>query len=113
MKIFILTILGLLFSVQANTYYHSEKYESSLNKTKVHKRKRAANETVNIHIFAHTHDDVGWLKTVDQYYTGSDQADQHAEVNLVITTVVDELQKNPDRKFTYVEIKFFSMWWDL
>jgi alpha-mannosidase len=30
----------------------------------------------------------------------------------VITTVVDQLLKNPDRKFTYVEIKFFSMWWD-
>jgi Glycosyl hydrolases family 38 N-terminal domain len=25
---------------------------------------------------------------------------------------VNELIKNPDRKFTYVEMKFFSMWWD-
>jgi alpha-mannosidase len=31
---------------------------------------------------------------------------------LILSTTVQELLKNPARKFTYVEMKFFSMWWE-
>jgi len=66
---------------------------------------------LNIHIIAHTHDDVGWLKTVDQYYMGSNQSIQDAGVQYIIDGVIDGLLANPERKFMYVEIAFFSRWW--
>lgn len=31
---------------------------------------------LNVHLVAHSHDDVGWLKTVDQYYVGSNNSIQ-------------------------------------
>lgn len=31
---------------------------------------------LNVHLVSHSHDDVGWLKTVDQYYVGSNNSIQ-------------------------------------
>lgn len=39
---------------------------------------------INVHIVPHTHDDVGWLKTVDQYYYGSNNGQQLASVQYVL-----------------------------
>jgi len=35
-----------------------------------------------------------------------------SNVRSILTTVTAELQKNPARRFTYVEIAFFAIWWD-
>ena len=64
-----------------------------------------------MHLISHTHDDVGWRKTVDEYFTGSRADIDYSDVEMILTTVVDELLKDPAKKFTYVEMKFFSMWW--
>lgn len=64
-----------------------------------------------VHLIPHTHDDIGWLKTQDMYYTGTNNKVQVAQVHLILTNVVNELMKDPRRKFTYVEMGFFSMWW--
>ena len=36
---------------------------------------------------------------------------QHASVQYILDTVVDELQKDPNRTFIYVEMAFFVRWW--
>ncbi|XP_047001000.1 lysosomal alpha-mannosidase-like [Schistocerca americana] len=66
---------------------------------------------INIHIIPHSHDDVGWLKTVDQYYYGLKQNVQLAKVKDIIDTALDELEKNSDRRFIYVETAFLWKWW--
>uniref|UniRef100_A0A3P9MSJ1 Alpha-mannosidase n=2 Tax=Poecilia reticulata TaxID=8081 RepID=A0A3P9MSJ1_POERE len=66
---------------------------------------------LNVHLVPHTHDDVGWLKTVDQYFYGDRNNIQHAGVQYILDSVVDQLLKNPDRRFIYVETGFFYRWW--
>uniref|UniRef100_A0A8C5D4K4 Lysosomal alpha-mannosidase n=1 Tax=Gouania willdenowi TaxID=441366 RepID=A0A8C5D4K4_GOUWI len=36
---------------------------------------------------------------------------QHAGVQYILDSVVDQLLKNPDRRFIYVETAFFYRWW--
>lgn len=74
---------------------------------------KGANELdeVTVHLIMHSHDDVGWLKTVDQYYAGQRNDIQPARVQFIIDSVMEALEKNPRRKFIYVEIAFFWRWW--
>ncbi|KAL0281361.1 UNVERIFIED_CONTAM: hypothetical protein PYX00_002368 [Menopon gallinae] len=66
---------------------------------------------LNVHLVPHTHDDVGWLKTVDQYYYGSLSRVQNAGVQYILDSVVRELAHDPNKKFIYVETAFFWKWW--
>ncbi|XP_026462046.1 lysosomal alpha-mannosidase-like isoform X2 [Ctenocephalides felis] len=66
---------------------------------------------LNVHLVPHTHDDVGWLKTVDQYYYGSRNTIQKAGVQYILDSVVAELIKDPAKKFIYVESAFLMKWW--
>ncbi|KAI3931665.1 hypothetical protein MKW92_015658, partial [Papaver armeniacum] len=64
---------------------------------------------LNVHLVAHTHDDVGWLKTVDQYYVGSNNSIQIACVQNVLDSMVPALLADKNRKFIYA---FFQRWWN-
>lgn len=67
-------------------------------------------EPLTIHLVPHTHDDIGWLKTIDGYYSGVDQSTAIANVHMILETVIAELILDKTKVFTYVEMKFFSMW---
>jgi hypothetical protein len=69
-------------------------------------------EKLTVHMIHHTHDDVGWLKTVDEYWSGTDVDVKRVGVNLILTEVIPELMKDKEKRFSYVEMKFFSMWWE-
>ena len=64
--------------------------------------------SLHVHIVPHTHNDAGWLFTADSYFQGN----QRGCVNRILDNVVDALQKNPDRRFVYVEQIFFTKWWE-
>ncbi|KAJ8919646.1 hypothetical protein NQ315_006173, partial [Exocentrus adspersus] len=66
---------------------------------------------INVHLVAHTHDDVGWLKTVDQYFYGARTRIQNAGVQTILDSVMDALKKDRNRRFIYVETAFFWKWW--
>jgi Glycosyl hydrolases family 38 N-terminal domain len=55
----------------------------------------------NVHLIPHTHDDVGWLKTVDQYFYGRRNNIQIVGVQYIIDSVITELPKDPSRKYTH------------
>eukprot|EP00298_Acanthocystis_sp_HF-20_P018118 c21903_g2_i1.p1 GENE.c21903_g2_i1~~c21903_g2_i1.p1 ORF type:complete len:963 (+),score=436.86 c21903_g2_i1:56-2944(+) len=77
-----------------------------------HSDSKYKDNVLYVHLIPHSHDDVGWLKTVDQYYAGLQEGIQQASVKSIISSVVDALAKNPDRKFVQVETAFFTRWWN-
>jgi len=66
---------------------------------------------LKVHVIPHSHDDVGWLKTVDEYFSGTKYYIQRANVELIIDNVMRELIRDKAKHYSQVEMKFFSMWW--
>ncbi|XP_071914762.1 alpha-mannosidase At3g26720 isoform X1 [Coffea arabica] len=66
---------------------------------------------INVHLVPHSHDDVGWLKTIDQYYAGANNSIRGACVQNVLDSVISALLDDPNRRFIYVEMAFFQRWW--
>lgn len=62
---------------------------------------------INVHLVPHTHDDVGWLKTAEQYYYGSRNGIQRAGVQYILDSVIQALLQDPERRYLLAN-KFFS-----
>lgn len=66
---------------------------------------------ITVHVCPHSHDDVGWLKTVDEYFYGRKNKIAFTNVRVQLTSIMEALMANPERKFSEVEMKYFNMWW--
>jgi lysosomal alpha-mannosidase len=66
-----------------------------------------------VHVVPHSHDDVGWLKTLDEYFDGQRKDIQFTNVRVELTTVVQALLDDSTRRFSEVEMAFFKKWYDL
>ena len=68
------------------------------------------NKELIIHVVCHTHDDPGWLWTLDDYFMGTDHC--KVSVKRILDNMVVSLSNNKERKFSYVEMSFFKKWYD-
>jgi len=55
-------------------------------------------------LMPHSHNDPGWVKTLDTYYQG--------QTRRILNTVVDALMINEKRKFVWAETIFLDMWFN-
>lgn len=60
-------------------------------------------DVINVHVIPHTHDDAGWIMTMQEYYD--------RRVKNILDNMMVSLKENPDRTFIYVEQAFFTMWY--
>ena len=65
---------------------------------------------VKLHLIEHTHDDVGWNLDIPDYFTTGTHKNTNS-VRVILDTASQGLSDSIARKFTYVEIAFFQLWW--
>jgi len=55
-------------------------------------------------VMPHSHNDPGWLKTIDGYFATATKS--------IITNIVDKLTINKNMTFIWTEMSYLSLWWD-
>ncbi|XP_028137565.1 lysosomal alpha-mannosidase [Diabrotica virgifera virgifera] len=68
---------------------------------------------INVHLIPHSHDDLGWLKTAEDYFYGEHNDIQNGGIQYVLDSVLQALTQNEDRRFIQAETAYFWKWWQI
>ena len=71
---------------------------------------RSGPGAINVHLQPHSHDDLGWLKSFDEYLRGANNSIQPASVQTIYDSVIPALQADASRTFNAVEMGFLIRW---
>ena len=92
------------------SHHHHQNFLPSENPSKLLSFKNI--EPIKVHLIPHSHNDVGWLKTANDYFWGYNRNFQFGQVQYILDSVIGALELDPSKRFVYAEMFFFVKWWN-
>ncbi|EAL68302.1 hypothetical protein DDB_G0278259 [Dictyostelium discoideum AX4] len=73
---------------------------------KILNNENSSNEdnVINVFLIPHSHCDLGWVQTLEEYYSEN--------VTVILDNVINTLIKDSSKKFNWAEIYYFETWWN-
>lgn len=84
------------------------------------KRNRTSSSPkITVHLIPHSHMDLGWVKTVDELYTGHNFDDQKVgyknqeeRIEYTLDTVIATLTRDSEKTFALADVFYFRIWYN-